>query len=166
MGGGKTNSSASNTSSDNDIMASDSAVVIGEGGSLTELGMGATMLEAGASNVESNEGYIIGDGADINSGVQIGHGSSYVVNSMTDKTADLLDNAMTLMYANTENVLEAHAAQIGTIDSPQFMNPTNDGLPTNPKSDPSTKNNTPLKIAGGATLLLLAALAMKGRPKQ
>ena len=132
-------------------MAQDSAVVIGANG--------------GYSTVEDNEGLIIGDGSEISTGVQIGHGSSYNITTMDDNTVQLLsnagglvDNAMTLMYANTENVLENYAAQGGYADEVEFMNPE-----ITPAVQSESTANSGKYILGGATLLLLAALAMKGK---
>ena len=159
MGGGSTRSSASNVHNDNDIMASDSAVVVGENGEYTStnLGMGATLLESGATDLSDNAGLIFGENATYNSGIQMGEGASLVTSSMDANTSALLDNAMTYMYANTENILELAAQQNGGSD-PVFMNPEKTTLPT---QEPGTKLSTGWKV-GLIGAALLGLMAMNG----
>lgn len=165
MGGGSKQSS-SNQTFDNDVMASDSAVVIAEGGeySAVDVGMGATVLGQGANHIEDNEGTIFGDNADINYGVQVGENSSFVQNSMDERTQELIGNAMTLMYANTENVLNAHAADAQELTSrlesmPTFLG----GAAPEPEKTEDTKPLSKSQVGAGITGLILLAIYMKGR---
>jgi hypothetical protein len=158
MGGGSSSSSAQNVHNDNDIMASDSAVVIGANGSYTdaskEVGMGGKLLESGSVDMSGNEGLIFGEGTDYNSnsGIQIGEGGSLITSSMDERTAGLLDNAMTYMYANTENILELAAQQGGGKD-PTFMNPEKTTLPTKEAGTKLSPGWT-LGLAGVGALML------------
>ena len=59
-----------------------------------------------------NSGLNLSDGAQNNSGVQLGENAAYTVNTvaMDDNTAALVSDALGLMYSNTRNTLEAQAA--------------------------------------------------------
>ena len=157
MGGGRSKSESKNVHNDNDIMAGDNAVVIGDGGQYVskEVGMGATLLEAGATDQSDNSGVIIEGGGGFNSGVQLGDGSSLIASSMDEHTATLLDNAMTYMYANTENILELAAKNNGG-ENPDFMNPVKEEVVR--EADTSLSTGWKVGLAGALVLGGYAAL--------
>ncbi|MBN2783793.1 MAG: hypothetical protein JXR25_03115 [Pontiellaceae bacterium] len=165
MGGGSKQVS-SNSSSDNDIMAAEGATVIGDNGSFVdysvEAGIGSTVIGEGATAVDTNTGSIFGDGADVNSGIQLGIGATYTNTSMDENTRSLIDNALQLMYANTENVLDAHSADSQLAASlPIFQQqPT---VVTTENAADEGQGSKVVNYGLGLGALALIALALKGR---
>lgn len=143
MGGGKSKSSNSYVTYDNDMVASDGGVVMGEGGAYT--------------NIDGNEGTVL----------SLGQGASYINNSLDEKTRSLIDNSMVLMHDNAESAFEIAANLTGATDAaPEFMNAEINDFTAAEKADFETAGLDWEKekfkwITGGAVALGVVALAVR-----
>ena len=169
MGGGKTRSSSANTQEDNKLVVDGFAnTALGKGARLdksdrsTNLGIGAKQLTGAAKDNSGNEGLIIGNGAEYNTGtktnVNVGMNSTYTATSMDDNTANLLDTAMTMVYANSENAIE-RAAKGSDVKPGEFKVPRVGDARTEP-----AKTSNYWKTALAA-VVLLGLIAIRKKKK-
>ncbi len=143
MGGGKSSSSSSNSQSDNDVIVSGlGATVIAEGGQLDKsdnsqsVGMGGTLVEVGGG---------------VNTGSQFGSGTVfYTEMGLDERSYQLIDTAMTLQHANTENFMELTAEREG-IDAGKIT-------PINPQPSGQQAAANPLTLSKNWVLGIVFAV--------
>lgn len=143
MGGGSSSSKTEYTTYDNDMVASDGGVVMGEGGSYADM--------------TDNDGTILA----------LGEGASYINNSLDDNTTALLSEAQNLVYGNTENILEIYANLSGATDEdPEFLNADETAFPADfEAASEETKSENLKWFVGGVVVIAAVALAAKWKGK-
>lgn len=139
MGGGsKSSSKTYQTTYDNDMVASDGGVVIGEGAYAAE-----------------GDAYAL----------SLGDGASYINNAMDDNTAALLSNSNNLLHDLSEDVLEIYAQKVGAVDEAQIDGADTESLPyvIDARTDESSAktellNKILIGVTAGGGLLWVASL--------
>ena len=173
MGGGKSRSKSKTTQEDNKLVVDGFAnTALGKGASLdksdhsSHLGIGAKQMTGSAKDQSDNEGVILGKGAQINTGQQkkvyVGANSTYTETSMDENTANLLDTAMTMVYSNSENIIEMAAKREGENRIPsapkKVPQPT-----TSPAAPKVSKTRRAATVALVVLVLFVAMKKKKGR---
>lgn len=126
--GGKSSQQANTTTHDNDIVAGEGAIAMGEGASYSqEMQQNEVEVEGGVgmvgdgSTVEANFGTSIGPGGLLNNGLYLAENSQYSVASMDDNTAKMLDSALALVGHNADNMMRLAAEDQKRAESIQVV---------------------------------------------
>lgn len=146
MGGGRSKQSSSNTTYDNDIVAGEGAIAVGNGSQLaldqsrTEVDYntdfesnfeqrggdvdGGVGVTGDGNSVSGNFGTMIGQDSLLNNGLYVGENSQFSTTSMDENTANMLNSALALIGHNADNFMKMAADSDSRAARIQYITPT------------------------------------------
>lgn len=154
MGGGKSTQKSSQSTYDNDVVAGEGALALGEDASLI----------TNEGDVEGGGVGVTGEGNEVhyNSGVQVGAGASYFQTQMDQNTRDVLAGSLALVGNNANNMMVL-AAGSSAKEIEHDISPAVKG-----KTAAELVKEIPQTQAAGILvfLLILSALILKAAEKR